>query len=223
MMLVRPARAAALGASALLFAAALGVARAEEDVSSGADEPERAPGPASAVDVEIAGEAMYLTPPIRGASTPFGAGFGARVGVSLSGFYLGARVIDFLGGKDVDVSYRALLYGVELGYDLRWPAFGGALWLLRPRVGLGGAAVYYTDPSLLADVVTSASGSSSASDTLTVNTPYVQPGATLELAAGAHFIAIGASTLVLPRIAYGGADATTWVSYSAELEVGFRF
>ena len=67
-------------------------------------------------------------------------------------------VLDFLGSKDVDVSYRALLYGFEVGYGLRLPAFGSAFWLLRPRFGVGDAAVYYTDPSLAADVVTSASG-----------------------------------------------------------------
>jgi hypothetical protein len=174
--------------------------------------------------VEMAGEAGYLTPPIRGGATPFGAGFGARVGLDFSGFYVGVSVLDFLGGRDVDVTYRALLYGFEIGYGFRAPAFGSALWIVRPRVGIGDAAVYYTDPSLAADVVTSASGSSaSASDTLTVNNVFVQPGVTLELASGGVFAAIDGSVLVLPGIAYGGADATTWVSYGAQLQLGFRF
>jgi len=72
-------------------------------------------------------------------------------------------------------------------------------------------------------VVTSASGSRSASDTLTVNNVFVQPGLTLGLVSGGPFVAMDASVLVLPGIAYGGADATTWVSYGAQLELGVRF
>ena len=178
----------------------------------------------TSVDVEVAGEVAYMTPPIRGGATPFGAGFGARVGLDFSGFYVGVSVLDFLGGKDVDVSYRSLLYGLEIGYGFRVPAFGGTVWVLRPRVGVGDAAVYYTDPSLKADVVTTASGSSSsASDTLTVNNVFVQPGVTLELASRSYFAAMDGSMLVLPGIAYGGADATTWVSYGLQLQLGFHF
>jgi hypothetical protein len=174
-------------------------------------------------EVELAGEAAYVTPPIRGGATPFGAGFGARVGVDFSGFYIGVSLLDFLGAKDVDVRYRALLYGVEFGYGFRFRAFGGAFWVVRPRVGVGNAAIYYTDPSLAVDVVTSASGSSSASDTLTVNNVFLEPGMTLELASEGHFVAIDGSVLVLPGIAYGGADATTWMSYGVQVQLGVRF
>jgi hypothetical protein len=185
------------------------------------------PPPASdakTVEVELAGEVAYVTPPIRGGANPFGAGFGARIGLDLSGFYIGASILDFLGASDVDVSYRALLYGFEFGYGFRVAAFGGAFLLLRPRLGVGNAAIYYTDPSLPVDVVTTASGrSSSSSDTLTVNNVFVQPGVTLQLASGAHFVAFDGSMLVLPGIAYGGADTTTWISYGAQLQLGFRF
>jgi hypothetical protein len=75
----------------------------------------------------------------------------------------------------------------------------------------------------LADVVTSASGSSSASDTLTVNNVYLQPGLTVQLASSAHFVAIDGSMLVLPGIVYGGAGATTWISYGAQVQLGFHF
>jgi hypothetical protein len=180
-------------------------------------------GDAKTVEVEVAGEAAYVTPPIRGGATPFGAGFGARIGLDFSGFYIGATLLDFLGAKDVDVSYHALLYGAEFGYGFRAAAFGGTLWVVRPRLGVGNAAVFYTDPRLAVDVVTSASGSSSGSDTLTVNNLFVEPGVTLQLASGAHLVAIDGSMLVLPGIAYGGADATTWLSYSAQLQLGFRF
>jgi len=180
------------------------------------------PGGRRSVEVELAGQAAYVTAPIRGGTNPFGAGFGGRVGLDLGGLYVGVSVVDFLGGRDVDVSYRALLYGGEIGYGFRIPAFARAFWLLRPRVGVGNAAVYYTDPSLAVDVVTTASGRS-ASDTLTVNNLYVQPGFTWELSTPSYFAAIDASVLVLPGIAYGGADATTWVSYGAQGQVGVRF
>jgi hypothetical protein len=176
------------------------------------------------VFVELAGEAAYVTAPIRGGTNPFGAGFGVRAGLDFSGFYVGVSVLDFLGGKDVDVGYRSLLYGFELGYGWRIPTASSTFLLLRPRFGVGDAAVYYTDPSLAADVVTSASGrSSSSSDTLTVHNVFVQPGVTLELSAGAWVLALDGSSLVLPGIAYGGADPTTWISYGAQLQAGFRF
>jgi hypothetical protein len=176
------------------------------------------------LDVELAAQASYVTPPIRGGANPFGAGFGGRVGLVYSGFYVGASVLDFLGGSNVDVSYRAVLYGLEVGYGLRFPAFGGGSFTLRPQVGLGDAVVYYTDPTLAADVVTSASGSSSASaDTLTVNNVYVEPALLAMLSSGGHFVAARAGALVIPGIQYGGADATTWVCTSGQLQLGFVF
>jgi len=180
------------------------------------------------VQVELAAETAYLTPPIRGGATPFGAGFGARIGLDISGFYVGATVLDFLGAKDVDVSYRALFFGAEFGYGFRLPAFGNALWVLRPRLGVGDAAIYYTDPTLPihVDVVTTASGSSStstSSDTLIVNNVFLQPAVTLELASGGHFVALDGNMLVLPGIAYSGADATTWISYGVQFQIGVRF
>lgn len=185
--------------------------------------PPAATSAAESVEWELAGRAAYVTGPIHGGTDPFGAGFGARVGLTWGGgWYLGGTFTYFLGGSDVDVSYRAILYGLEFGYGFRIRTFGGSSVTLRPKIGVGDAAVYYTDPSLAADVVTSASGSA-ASDTLTVNNLYLQPGLTAILDAGGHFLAVDASALVLPGIAYGGADATTWLSYGLQGELGFRF
>lgn len=178
----------------------------------------------SEVAGELAGRAAYVSAPIRGGTNPFGAGFGVRAGVTWgSGWYLGGAVTYFLGGRDVDVRYRALFLGLDFGYGFRFPAFGDSSLTLRPNLGVGDAAVYYTDPSLAADVVTSASGTSSASDTLTVNNVYVQPGLTAMLSSGGHFFSVDASTLVLPGIAYGGAAATSWLSYGVQGELGFLF
>ena len=185
--------------------------------------PEARPhGTPSRIDVELAAELSYVTPPIRGGANPFGLGFGARAGLMFSGFYAGLSVLDYLGERDVDVSYRALLFGVELGYGVRVPVLARWSFTLRPRVGIGDAAVSYTDPSLAADVVTSASGSS-VSDTLTVNNVYLRPALTAMLGTDAYFAAVDASMLVLPGIAYGGADATTWLCYGLQTEVGLRF
>jgi hypothetical protein len=190
-----------------------------------APQPTQAAGVEASVEWELGGQATYVTAPIHGGTNPFGAGFGARAGLILgSGWYLGATFTYFLGGNDVDVSYRAILYGLGFGYGFRFRALGDSTLTLRPSIGVGDAAVYYTDPSLAADVVTSASGGTSpASDTITVNNLYLQPGLTALLAAGGHFIAVDATMLVLPGIAYGGADATTWLSYGLQAELGFRF
>lgn len=193
-----------------------------------AEAPSQAPAPigtGSTVDFEIAAVAQYMSAPIRGGTNPFGAGFGGRLGFLFKSVYFGAAVVDYLGGNDVDVSYRALLYGAELGYDLRLASFGATSLRLRPVVGLGVASVYYTDPALAADVVTSASGGSSGggSDTLTVNALYLQP-TVLAMLAGAHnFLALGASMLDIPNITYGGAAAAEWRSYAAHLQLGLVF
>ncbi len=178
-------------------------------------------------DVELGGTASYMTGPIRGGTSPFGAGFGARLGVSIAGIYFGLSAIDYLGGSDVSLSDHALLYGVEAGYGLRTHPFGGPLFTLRPTVGVGDAAVSHTDPSLSkVDVVTTASGSSSSrtSDTITVNNVYVRPGITAMLSSSMNFVAIRGDVLIIPGISYGGSsEPTTWLSYGIQGELGFRF
>jgi len=185
--------------------------------------PAGAPTPKS-YEVELGGRAGYASAPIRGGPNPFGAGFGGRFGVAFSGVYIGATLVDFLGASDVDVSYRALLYGVEAGYGVRFRAFGNTALTLRPLIGVGNAVIYYTDPSQKVDVVTSASGSSSSgSDTISVNNIYVQPSFAVMLSSDGHFAALAANALVLPNITYGGADPTTWISFGLEAQLGFQF
>jgi hypothetical protein len=176
------------------------------------------------VSIEVGGQVTYLSPPIRGGTNPFGLGFGGRIGLTLSGgFYLGARVTDYLGGRDVDVSYRSLLVGAETGYGWRIPLSGTASLVLRPQIGLGNASIYYVDPSLRADVVTSASSASSGSDTLTVNSVYVEPGLAAVVSSAGHFASVKSTALVIPSITYGGAEPTNWVCYGVEAQLGFVF
>ena len=177
--------------------------------------------------VELGAQAGYSTGPIRGGTTPFGAGFGARVGVVIQGFYAGVNVLDYLGGHDVTLSDRALLYCIDLGYGFRLPAFTGGTFTLRPQLGVGDAAISHTDPSLAkVDVVTTASGtaSSATSDTITVNNIYLRPGITGLLSFSTNYLAVNAGMLVIPGISYGGSSQpTTWLSYGLQGELGFRF
>jgi hypothetical protein len=196
-----------------------------------ADEPENVPpeppSPPRNWDVELGAEATYTSPPIRGGTSPFGAGFGARVGVNVSGFYAGLGALYYLGGSDVTLSDRALLYGLEVGYGFRVQPVSWAWFTVRPLVGVGDAAIAHTDPSLAkVDVVTTASGrsSSSTSDTITVNNVYLRPGITAMLSSSTNYVALTGNVLVVPGISYGGSsEPTTWFSYGLQGELGFRF
>lgn len=202
----------------------------------GTDTPEASPPVASSstsVHFDIGGDGAYLTAPIHGGANPFGVGGGGHIGLAYGHFYLGARVLDFLGDNDVDTSYRSIFAGVELGYEGRIALANDFDLVLRPALGGGDAIIFFTDPSLLtqspaqADVVTSASGSSggrgSRSDTITVNNVYVEPSMSALLAYGKVYGGCGASAMLLPGIVYGGASATTWLSYGGRLSLGFRF
>jgi hypothetical protein len=177
--------------------------------------------PEPAYPFELGGGAAYATAPIRGGVNPFGAGFGARVGYVWSNVYFGATATYYLGGDDVGASDRALLFGTAVGYGLRL----GKYLIVRPLLGVGDLVVSHTEPLSTVDVVTTASGSQRNSITTAVNNVYVEPGVKMLLASGAHFAAVGASALVVPNITYGPAPAqsTTWVSYSFEGDLGFRF
>jgi hypothetical protein len=211
-----------------------------------------APDPVLAVETarrsrfELAGVAGYVSPPIRGGTTPFGAGFGGRVGLALPHLYLGARLTGFLGGTDIDVTERSILYGGEAGYSVRLATSGDAYFVLRPQIGFGGASIIRTDPSLLAtststpsvgrsgrtrpnvDVVSAASvssgggggGASGTSDTTTANGLYVEPAFSAMWVSGSTFVGLLGSVLVLPSITYGGTEPSTWLAYGLAAQVG---
>lgn len=189
---------------------------------------------AVAIDWELAAIATYVTPPIRGGTTPFGFGFGGRVGLRASHhLYFGAEVTYYLGGTDVTLADQALLYGLAAGYDVvlhRFDGFHGEL-ALRPLVGVGVAAVSHTDPSIVqnakVDVVTTASGRTisggAPSATNTIDNIYLRPALSLMFIREWQFAALEGSVLIVPGIGYGGADPTTWLSYGAQLLLGARF
>jgi hypothetical protein len=185
-------------------------------------------------DFELGGKVAYLSPPIRGGTSPFGAGFGGRAGFSFSQVYVGLSVVDYLGSKDVDVTNTSLLYGAELGYGIRLVRVNGSVLTLRPQVGAGGISVFRTDPSTTAstrttssgrrgraDVVSSASGG--AGNVTTVDALYVEPAVTLMFSSGVFFVAINGNLVLVPGITYSGAEAATWLTYGTQGQTGLRF
>ena len=221
-----------------------------------ADEPtehEEAPVPAGKVAVEAppstfatarsfpmfeaAARAGYLSTPIRGGVNPFGTSLGARVGVDVGPVYVGASLLDCMGGSDSGATDRALLPGIEVGFSAHISQY----LTLRPMVGLGDAILTHTEPGTpgttgsAPDVVTSASGtvtseggtsgtSGTSPTTTTVKNIYVQPQLSAVFTYRYFFGALTFGTLVLPGILYGPAPAetTTWISYSFESSLGFR-
>jgi hypothetical protein len=179
-------------------------------------------------DVEVAGAVVYTTPPIRGGTTPFGAGLGVRGGVAFPHLYVGLAGRGYLGGSDGDITDNALLGGVELGYGVSTPLVDGEL-TLRPLLGVGGMLLMHTDPSLLTaspDVVSSASGRGGGrggqSDTTTLENVYLEPALLVMYGRGSVFGAAEANLLVIPGVSYSG-DTTTWLAYGIQGEVGYRF
>jgi hypothetical protein len=204
-------------------------------------EPERPARPSRPRDpslpyvFEIGVRSGYTTVPIRGGVNPFGLGFGGRFGFNVSGFYLGASMMDFMGGSDVGATDQAWLFGGDFGYSLRV----GPYLTIRPQLGVGDVLLLHTEPATPgrgpADVITSASGTviggggggsaGSPGVTTSVNNIYLQPGITLLLATSHYFFGMNVSSLLVPGILYGPppAQTTTWISYSAEGQAGFRF
>lgn len=217
------------GRVSLFGLAALLTARiAHADAS--AEAPVAAPAERSSTTWEVAGIASYLTPPIRGAANPFGAGFGGRFGVSFGHLYLGATAVDFLGGQDVDLTTHAIVYGGEVGYQLQRP-LGSMALTFRPMVGLGGMSVMYSTPatsssssssSRQVDVVSNASGGSST-NTTSVFALYVQPGATLVLSGSWAFVALKGSALFSPSVSDGLGGSEAWFVYGLDGELGIRW
>jgi len=172
---------------------------------------------------EAAARSGFASAPIRGAVNPFGAGFGARVGFNLSRVYLGATIIDYIGGADLAATDQALLFGIEAGYSVPL----GSLFTLRPELGIGDAILTHNEPiTSAADVVTSASGVTSQATSIAteVKSLYLQPRAAIMFTSGHFFASVTGGALVLPSITYGPspAQATTWLSYTLEGEIGFR-
>jgi hypothetical protein len=171
-------------------------------------------------EVELGAHAGYLTAPSADGLNSFGLGFGGRLGVSFSGVYIGASVIDYLGNSQGSISESSLLAGTELGYGFRIRGLGNGSITIRPQIGLGYASLMRTDTSV--DVVSTAS-SSGGGKTTTVGNVYVEPRLVVMYANGGSFVSVSAGALVLPGLTYDSNGSVTWTSYGARAEVGLRF
>jgi hypothetical protein len=109
---------------------------------------------------EVAGAASYVSPPVRGAANPFGAGFVGRVGRSFGPIYLGATGAGYSGGTDVDLHTHSAMFGGEAGFSLQRRLTGDVQLIVRPGVGVGATLLVYTVPST---TVVPASGPNPAS------------------------------------------------------------
>ncbi len=174
-------------------------------------------------EIELGAKAGFLSAPTPGYVSPFGLGFGGRLGASFSGVYVGVSVVDFLGGSDGSIAESAILYGGEIGYGFRIHDVGGGSFTIRPQVGVGVVAIQRTDSSKV-DVITTASGRSATSgQTTTVSNLYVEPGLTFMYSNGGHYFALNAGATVVPGLSYDANGAQTWITYGGRAEVGFRF
>jgi hypothetical protein len=174
-------------------------------------------------EIELGAKGGYLSAPTPGYVSPFGLGFGGRLGASFSGVYVGVSVVDFLGGSDGTITESSILYGGEIGFGFRIHDVGSGSITIRPQVGVGVVNIERTDASKV-DVVTTASGRTATSgQTTTVSNLYLEPGLTLMYASGAHFFALNAGALVVPNLSYDANGSQTWITYGGRAEAGFRF
>lgn len=174
-------------------------------------------------EIELGAKAGFVSAPTAGYVTPFGLGFGGRLGASFSGVYVGVSVVDFLGSSDRVVAESSILYGGEIGFGFRIHDVGSGSITIRPQVGVGVVAIERTDSSKV-DVITTASGRTATSgQTTRVSNVYVEPGLSLLYARGGHFFAVNAGALVVPGLSYDAYGSQTWITFGARGEAGFRF
>jgi hypothetical protein len=169
-------------------------------------------------EVELGGAGAYVASPTADGLNAFGVGLGGRLGVSFSGVYLGAQVVDYLGNSSGSVSESSLLLGAEVGYGFRVRDVGGGTFTIRPQIGLGYASIARTDTSV--DVVTSAS--SIAGNTTTSGNLYLEPRLMLVYGVGGFFVAGGAGAMILPGVQYDSQTNVTWTTWGGRFELGFR-
>jgi hypothetical protein len=171
----------------------------------------RAVGP---IDIELGARAGGATNPFGGnpqPANPLGFGLGARGGVALFGIYGGLSVMYYfgssqsatLGTTSVSTSYNSLLYGGELGYNIKL-----AIVTIRPVLGIGN---YTLNASL------SPGGSSS------INNLYLEPGLTGLISLGTWFVGADANALILPNMKQPDQSTSTNAAFTIHGQVGVRF
>lgn len=158
---------------------------------------------------ELAATGGYMSPPIRGGTSPFGAGFGGRLAYAPSAWTFAG----FLGATDTGSANRAWKYGGEVGRGFGF-ALGGSWLVLRPHVGAGGVTVIHTDTT------TSSSGSTTtttgrsrtrpASVTVDMNTDVITA------ASSSSATGTSSATSSVSSLFAGDANSTNVTSYYLE-------
>ncbi|HEY3817197.1 MAG TPA: hypothetical protein VGL81_08505 [Polyangiaceae bacterium] len=155
------------------------------------------------IDLEVAAQAGGGTNPTSEPINPLGVGLGGRAGVALFGFYGGVNVIDYLGGSQtvgtVKDSAHALLYGVDLGYNLKV-----SILTIRPLLGLGNF-----------ELSTSPGGANPSYF-------YLQPGLTALVSLGLVFVGADANLLVLPSVSTPTGNQVE-TAFTLHGQIGLRF
>jgi hypothetical protein len=166
------------------------------------------------IDIELGARVGGATNPFGGnpqPPNPLGFGLGARGGVTLFGFYGGLSVMYYFGGSQsatlgttsVSSSYNSLLYGGELGYNIKV-----ALLTIRPLLGIGNYSLNTSN---------SPGGSSSN------NNLYLEPGLTGLISLGTWFLGADANALILPSMKQPDQSTSTNVAFTLHGQVGVRF
>jgi hypothetical protein len=165
------------------------------------------------IDLEIALKGGYGTSPGGGSGpNPLGIGLGGRAGVSIFGLYGGASLINYFGESQtvvgVKTSVHTLMYGFEGGYGSKF----GPL-TLRGQVGVGNAhgSIDVSGGPL--------PGGSVSNDTL-----YIEPGATLLIVIGKFLMGADANVLFLPNQTDPVTGKQSFdAAFTAHAQVGLRF
>ncbi|HEX3345271.1 MAG TPA: hypothetical protein VHS09_11895 [Polyangiaceae bacterium] len=164
------------------------------------------------IDLEVAAKVGAGTNLSNGGPiNPLGLGLGGRAGVAFFGFYGGVDVVDYLGGSQTlnpagsagasgtKESAHALMYGLDLGYNLKV-----AVLTLRPLLGLGNFELS-TSP-----------GSTNPSYF------YLQPGLTALVSLGLVFVGADANLLVLPSVGTPTGNQVD-TAFTVHGQIGLRF
>jgi hypothetical protein len=197
------------------------------------------------VDVEVAARVGGGTSPVSSGSNssssgnldinPLGFGVGGRAGVSFFNVYAGLSAMYYFGGgKDVPTvpgmppaheSGTSVLYGAEVGYDIRLPGI-----TVRPQVGVG---KYTLNVDGSAQVCVGALGCAMYTGSSTWDNVYIEPGITAKASFGTWLVGADANVFWLP-----GSDKvdislcpspvchytlTSQLAFTAHGQVGLQF
>ncbi len=159
------------------------------------------------IDIEAGAKIGVGTNPDSASANPFGFGLGGRAGVNVFNIYGGVSAVHYFGtsvdipngtGGTTSASLSSTLLGGELGYTIT----AIPLIQIRPQVGLGNAHAVFA--------------------TLSDDHLYLEPGVTVLVPLGFFFVGADANLLVIPGVDTSPGNTTTYTSFTAHGQLGFR-